>query len=107
MFDAKEYYDKQVIFSNDETVYVYSTSFNYDEKDVSRTFPKGKPPKNIDVCSSITNLYKFSRSPVDGRVILDNLIQGDNKIKYVPDMIMNILAPKGLAALMKDWKNYI
>jgi len=38
---------------------------------------------------------------------MENLIQGDNKIKFVPDFIMNMAAPKGLSALVKDWKNYV
>jgi hypothetical protein len=88
-------------------VYVYSSSFLVEDSEIKRTFKGGKAPKKIDMCSSILNLYRFSRSPEDGRVILDNVIQGDNKIRFVPDMIMNMVAPKGLSALIKDWKNYI
>ena len=102
IFSPKEYTDKQIIFADGDVIYTFRTT---NQKGVEET-PVDPSLAPADRCESIVSIQMIYRD-ADGTVIFENMVQGDNKITYLPGWVLSMTAPKAISEWFKNWRTFL
>eukprot|EP00347_Sterkiella_histriomuscorum_P003152 403365394 len=92
-FSNRDFMDKQIKFSDKDTVYCYYSSLPSDEQQTIKPIP----PK-VERAQTILGYQKLHRRTEDGKIVYQMIMQCDLKMKITPKLI-GMFLPNGL----QDW----